>query len=106
MFLLLRLLQRELYYLHYPHAGKLPDAKPLLFYVETIKETAKQFDIPVLDLYHTLGIDPHNEEQRLGLTVDGLQITPGSTQLTVIPDGPSSFANEVVSPRRAALDAE
>lgn len=54
------------------HKGKLPDAKPLLFYVETIKETAKQFDIPVLDLYHELGIDPHNEAERLALTVDGL----------------------------------
>lgn len=58
--------------LPHPHPCKLPDAKPLLFYVETIKETAKQFDIPVLDLYHNLGIDPHNEEQRLALTVDGL----------------------------------
>ena len=51
---------------------KLPDAKPLLFYVETIKETAKQFDIPVLDLYHNLGIDPHDPEDHANLTVDGL----------------------------------
>ena len=56
----------------HPHPGKLPDAKPLLFYVETIKETAKQFDIPVLDLYHTLGIDPHNPEDCANLTIDGL----------------------------------
>ncbi len=56
----------------HPHPSKLPDAKPLLFYVETIMETAKEFDIPVLDLYHNLGIDPHNEEQRLSLTIDGL----------------------------------
>ena len=68
----------------HPHAGKLPDAKPLLFYVETIKETAKQFDIPVLDLYHTLGIDPHNEEQRLGLTVDGLHFNDAGHQIIAV----------------------
>ena len=56
----------------HPHEGKLPDAQPLLFYVETIKETAKQFDIPVLDLYHNLGIDPHNPEDCKNLTIDGL----------------------------------
>ena len=55
-----------------PRIGKLPDAKPLLFYVETIKETAKQFDIPVLDLYHDLGIDPHDPKDHDGLTIDGL----------------------------------
>ena len=56
----------------HPHAGKLPDAQPLLFYVETIKETAKQFGIPVLDLYHTLGIDPHDPDDCNNLTIDGL----------------------------------
>ena len=58
--------------LPHPHPCKLPDAKPLLFYVETIQETAKQFDIPVLDLYHNLGIDPHNPEDCKNLTIDGL----------------------------------
>lgn len=56
----------------HPHPAKKPDAQPLLFYVETIKETAKEFDIPVLDLYHTLGIDPHNPEDCQNLTIDGL----------------------------------
>ena len=58
--------------LPHPNPCKLPDAKPLLFYVETIQETAKQFDIPVLDLYHNLGIDPHNPEDCKNLTIDGL----------------------------------
>ena len=52
--------------------NKRPDARPLLAYVEVIVETAKQFNIPVLDLYHHLGIDPHDEAQRTAYTGDGL----------------------------------
>ena len=55
-----------------PRANKRPDAKVLIAYVEVIEETAKQFDIPVLDLYHNLGIDPHNPEDCKNLTIDGL----------------------------------
>ena len=55
-----------------PREGKLPDAKPLLNYVEVIKETAKQFSIPVLDLYHNLGLDPNIPEHCEKYTVDGL----------------------------------
>ena len=51
---------------------KAPDAKPLAGYVEVIKETAKQFDIPVLDLCEKLGIDPNNPEDKEKYTVDGL----------------------------------
>ncbi|MBQ8432784.1 MAG: SGNH/GDSL hydrolase family protein [Clostridia bacterium] len=56
----------------HPHASKLPDAKPLLFYVVTIKQTAEEFGIPVLDLYHNLGIDPHKPKDYHNLTMDGL----------------------------------
>lgn len=55
-----------------PYPTKQPDAKPLLDYVEVILETAKQFNIPVLDLYRRLGIDPHNPEHYDTYTVDGL----------------------------------
>ncbi|MBQ7335170.1 MAG: SGNH/GDSL hydrolase family protein [Clostridia bacterium] len=51
---------------------KKEDAMPVLGYVEIIQETAKEFDIPVLDLYHTLGIDPNLEEDCIKYTVDGL----------------------------------
>ena len=51
---------------------KAPDAKPLLDYVNVIEETAKQFNIPVLNLYHNLGLDPHNEEICKKYTADGL----------------------------------
>lgn len=51
---------------------KAPDAKPLVAYVDTIKETARQFDIPVLDLYRNIGIDPHDAEQNEKYTADGL----------------------------------
>ena len=54
------------------YPNKLADAKPLLDYVEVIEETAKQFNIPVLNLYHNLGIDPHNPEDYEKYTVDGL----------------------------------
>lgn len=54
------------------HAKKTTPGKALLAYVEVIRETAKQFGIPVLDLYHDLGIDPHNEDDFNTYTVDGL----------------------------------
>ena len=52
--------------------NKLPDAKPLLAYVEVIQETAKQFNIPVLDLYHDLGLDPHDQACYDTYTIDGV----------------------------------
>lgn len=55
-----------------PRENKQSDAKPLLDYVEVIIETAKQFDIYVLDLYHNLGIDPNIPEHCEKYTVDGL----------------------------------
>ena len=54
------------------HAKKRNPGKPLLAYVEAIIETAKQFDIPVLDLYHDLGIDPHDPKDFSTYTKDGL----------------------------------
>ena len=54
------------------HAKKTTPGKVLLAYVDVILETAKQFDIPVLDLYRTLGIDPHDEASFNAYTVDGL----------------------------------
>ena len=54
------------------HAKKLSGGKPLLAYVDIILETAKLFAIPVLDLYHNLGIDPHDPECYNTYTVDGL----------------------------------
>ena len=55
-----------------PRPMKLSDAMPVIGYVNIILETAKQFDIPVLDLYHDLGIDPNRDEDREKLTADGL----------------------------------
>lgn len=54
------------------HAKKLTPGKPLLAYVDAILETAKKFDIPVLDLYHDLGLDPHDPECFKTYTMDGL----------------------------------
>ena len=55
-----------------PRPMKKPDAKPLQAYVDVIKARGKEFNIPVLDLFENLGIDPNNEEQREKYTVDGL----------------------------------
>lgn len=54
------------------HAKKTTPGKELLAYVEVIQETAKQFDIAVMDLYHGLGIDPHKSEDFDAYTTDGL----------------------------------
>ena len=56
------------------HARKWTPGKPLVDYVDVILETGKQFDIPVLDLYRTLGLDPHDEEVFQKYTVDGLHL--------------------------------
>jgi len=54
------------------HAKKTTPGKALLAYVDVILETAKQFDISVLDLYHDLGLDPHDPTVFDTYTVDGL----------------------------------
>ena len=54
------------------HAAKRVPGKPLINYVDVIIETAKQFDIKVLDLYRNLGVDPHIPEQFQKYTKDGL----------------------------------
>jgi lysophospholipase L1-like esterase len=46
--------------------------EPLVAYVDAIIETAKQFNIPVLDLYRDLGIDPHDPAHFEAYTIDGL----------------------------------
>ena len=56
------------------HAAKRVPGKPLVDYVDAIIETAKQFDIKVLDLYRNLGIDPHIPEQFEKFTTDGLHL--------------------------------
>ena len=45
---------------------------PLLAYVEVIEKTAVQFDIPVLNLYEKLGLDPTQADVREKYTIDGL----------------------------------
>ena len=56
------------------HAKKRVPGKELLAYADVILETAKQFDIPVLDLYRNLGIDPHDDRDFETYTVDGVHL--------------------------------
>ena len=51
---------------------KKPDAMPTRGYVDIILETAKEFNIPTLNLYDDLGIDPNLPEDYQRYTVDGL----------------------------------
>ena len=55
-----------------PRPMKAADAKPLKEYCRVIIEKGKQYGIPVLDLYSTLGIDPNIPEEREKYTADGL----------------------------------
>lgn len=54
------------------HAPQQSDRRPLLPYVDVILETGKKFDIPVLDMYRTLGLDPHDPQCFDTYTTDGL----------------------------------
>ena len=54
------------------HPEKRPGGKPLIAYVDVIVDTAKEFGIPVLNLYYELGIDPHDPHGYETYTIDGL----------------------------------
>ena len=51
---------------------KKPDAMPLIEYVKIIEEVGKEYDVPVLNLFENLGINPNNKEDFDNYTVDGL----------------------------------
>ena len=51
---------------------KAPGAMNLFAHIDAVKQTAAQFEIPVLDLYEKLGIDPVNPADKEKYTVDGL----------------------------------
>ena len=53
-------------------AIKKPDAMPVPGYIEIIEARAKKYQIPVLNLYEKLGIDPNKPEDKENYTVDGL----------------------------------
>ncbi len=51
---------------------KKSDAMPTIGYVDIIKEAGKAHDLPVLDLYHKLPLNPNLPEHTEKYTVDGL----------------------------------
>ena len=55
-----------------PRPIKKEDAKPLIHYVDIIKEAGEKHGIPVLDLYHNLPINPNIPEHTEKYTVDGV----------------------------------
>ncbi len=50
------------------------DSKPLYAYVDVIKDKGIKHQIPVLDLYSDLGIDPNVKEDREKYAPDGLHL--------------------------------
>lgn len=57
-----------------PRPIKKPDAKPLRAYGDVIKERGKEFHIPVLDLFESLGIDANDPHDRETYTSDSLHL--------------------------------
>lgn len=55
-----------------PDKNKLSDSKPLLEYVKIIEKTAEKHNIPVLNLYEKLPINPNIAEHKEKYTADGL----------------------------------
>lgn len=51
---------------------KKSDARPLYDYCRVIIEKGKQYNVNVIDLYNTLGIDPNRSEDKVKYTADGL----------------------------------
>ncbi len=54
------------------HPYKKEDAKPLKDYADVILKKGEQYQIPVLNLYEALNINPNNPEERERYTADGL----------------------------------
>lgn len=54
------------------HPYKKNNSRPLKDYVEVIKEKGKEYDIPVLDLYENLGINPNDETEKIKYVPDGV----------------------------------
>ncbi len=48
------------------------EARPLAEYCDVIKIKGRENNIPVLDLYEKLGINPNNADEKEGFTSDGL----------------------------------
>ncbi len=64
-----------------PDNCKRDNARPLVEYVNIIKACGEEFGIPVLDLYHTLGIDPNREDDRAKYTTDGLHFNDAGHEI-------------------------
>ncbi len=62
-------------------AEKQPDSRPLADYGKIIEETAKSFDVAVLNLMDKLGIDPNNADEREKYTTDGLHFNDAGHEL-------------------------
>ena len=57
-----------------PAPKKKPCAKPLVCYVDAIRETAALFNIPVLDLYRDFGVNSATSADREKYAPDGLHL--------------------------------
>ncbi len=63
------------------HEMKRGGGTPLIDYVNAIIETGKTLNVPVLSLYHELGIDPRPEATRYDFTADGLHFNDAGHEI-------------------------
>lgn len=68
-------------YLPSPRKMKKEDAKPLNEYGKVIEKIGKSFNIPVLNLYECLNINPNNISDKQEYTIDGLHFNDKGHQL-------------------------
>lgn len=59
-------------YLPSPRIIKKEDAKPLEQYINVIELLGKKYNIPVLNLWNNLPINPNNNDDKIKYTIDGL----------------------------------
>ena len=60
------------------------DALPLQGYVDIIKKSGEKHNIPVIDLFENLGLDPNDEAIRNEYTADGLHFNDKGQYLGIV----------------------
>ena len=70
------------------------------------KNTAEETSSGVPSLHRGVASRSESFPSSVSPRFMSVSMTPGSTQFTVMPDGPSSFASAEVNPRKADLEAE
>jgi len=65
----------------YPKTVGAENAEPLPVYVDAIVKSGMAMQIPVLNLYHDLGVNPSDRKDREAYTVDGIHLNDAGHRL-------------------------